>query len=133
MHAGLREAVELIPENVAELPFSERWIYAGILNDTGLMVHYFKPIQDLERAEDLYLQAFRLTDGAYMDAYFYNLQFLYGFELDDREEIWLELADIARDAIMKEDPTDSSGFSPDLVKRRAAQRDFERLSATLRR
>ena len=81
------------------------------------------------RAEALYLRAFELTGGAYQDAYFYNLQFLYGFELTGRDAKWLELARIAKDAILKEDPESPTGFSPDEFKRRAARADFDRLSA----
>ena len=127
------EAVRRIPENLESLPFKERWAYASVLNDTGLMYHYFEPLRDLERAESLYLQAFDLTRGAYQDAYFYNLQFLYGFELDGRDEKWFELAEIAKDAILREDPSSPEGFAPDEFKRRAARRDFERLAAALGR
>ena len=50
-------------------------------------------------------------------------------EVNGREEKWWRLAKIAKDAILKEDPTSPSGFSPDLMKRGAARRDFDRLSA----
>jgi hypothetical protein len=96
------------------------------------MYHYFLPLQDLERAERHYLKAFDLTGGAYMDAYYYNLQFLYGFELTDRASRWLELARVAKDAILREDAGAPSGFSPDTFKRTAARRDFERLSGHVR-
>ncbi len=128
-----REALALVPDDVEDLPFEERWVYAGVFNDTGLMLHYFVDLQDFAEAEKHYLRAFELTGGAYQDAYFYNLQFLYGFELNGRESEWLELAEIAKDAILKEDPASRTGFSPDRVKRRAALRDFQRLSSTLRR
>ena len=123
------EAVADIPpdEALAELPFAVRWVHAGVLNDAGLMLHYFEPVQDLERAEERYLRAFRITDGAYMDAYFYNLQFLYGFEMKGKERRWLRLAATARDVILKEDPESETGFAPDERKRAAAERDYERL------
>ena len=127
------EAVALIPEDVESLELAERWVYAGVLNDTALILHYFAELQDLAGAEKLYLRAFELTDGAYMDAYVYNLQFLYGFELEGREESWYDLAAVAMDAILQEDPASPTGFSPDLIKRRAARRDFERLAAALGR
>jgi tetratricopeptide (TPR) repeat protein len=127
------ESAALVPEDAADLPFAERWVYAGVLNDLGLMLHYFPETQDLERAEACYLRAFELTDGAYQDAYFYNLQFLYAFELDGREAKWWELAKVAKDAILKEDPSAPGGFSPDPMKRTAARRDFDRLSAELGR
>lgn len=125
------EAVDRIPEDVRDLPFSERWVYAGVHNDTGLMYHYFDTFQDFEVAERHYLRAFDLTDGAYQDAYFYNLQFLYGFEVEGREQQWLELARIAKDAILREDPESSTGYSPDEFKRKAARRDYERLAGHL--
>lgn len=127
------EAAALVPEDVADRPFAERWQWAGVLNDLGLMLHYFPEIQDLARAERCYLRAFELTGGAYQDAYFYNLQFLYGFELDGRDELWLSLAERAKDAILREDPSSPSGFAPDEMKRTAARRDWERLTAQLRR
>ncbi len=125
------EAVALIPADAADLSFKQRWDYAAVLNDTGLMHHYFADAQDFARAEELYLRAFDLTQGAYQDSYFYNLQFLYGFELHGKDAKWLELARIAKDAILKEDPKSETGFSPDEFKRQAARRDFERLSAAL--
>jgi cytochrome c peroxidase len=129
----MRRCVEIYEEAVAEVPpeaawteLSEdaRWVYAGVLNDAGLMRHYFAEVQDLAAAEALYLRAFRITDGAYMDAYFYNLQFLYGFELPGRERRWLRLAARAKEAILKETP---EGRVPDERKRAAAERDYERL------
>jgi cytochrome c peroxidase len=132
------EAAALVPEDADELPFKDRWIYAGVWNDLGLMLHYFPEVQDLPRAESCYLKAFDLTRGAYQDAYFYNLQVLYGLEMRGgytaaRDARWLDLAARAKDAILKEDPSSPTGFSPDLMKRAAARRDWERLSAALRR
>ena len=123
------EAVAEMPpeEEQAALPFRTRWVQAGVLNDAGLMRHYFAEVQDLDLAERLYLRSFRITEGAYMDAYFYNLQFLYGFERPGREERWLKLASVAREAILREDPEGEDGFSPDERKRAAAERDWERL------
>jgi cytochrome c peroxidase len=125
------DAVALIPADAADLSFKQRWDYAAVLNDTGLMHHYFADAQDFARAEELYLRAFELTQGSYQDSYFYNLQFLYGFELHGRDAKWLELARVAKDAILKEDPKSPTGFSPDEFKRKAARRDFERLTAAL--
>ncbi len=131
--AVYEEACALVPADVMDLPFAQRWEFAAVLNDTGLVLHYFRDVQDLARAEALYLRAFDLTGGAYQDAYFYNLQFLYGFELSGREERWYELARVAKDAILREDPARPGTFEPDAFKRTAARRDFERLSAALRR
>jgi cytochrome c peroxidase len=127
------EAVAEIPpeEGWADLPFATRWVYAGVFNDAGLVRHYFSETRDLKRAEDLYLRAFRITDGAYMDAYFYNLQFLYGFEAPGNERKWLRLAAAAKEAILREDPGAQGGFAPDERKRAAAERDYERLRDAL--
>jgi hypothetical protein len=124
------EAVERIPADAAERPFAVRWVYAGVLNDAGLMRHYFVDVRDLDRAETLYRRAFELTDGAYMDTYYYNLQYLYGFELPGREETWLRFARRAADAILREG--EDGSFGPDERKRDAARRDAETLLALLR-
>jgi hypothetical protein len=87
--------------------------------------HYFTDVRDLARAEALYHRAFELTDGAYMDTYFYNLQYLYGFELPGREETWLRLAQRARTRILAE--SGEGGFVPDERKRESAARDAEAL------
>jgi cytochrome c peroxidase len=132
--AGLYEAAvaDVPPEEAWDaLPFATRWVYAGVLNDAGLMRHYFAEVQDLDAAERLYLAAFRITDGAYMDAYFYNLQFLYGFERPGNERRWYRLAVAAKDAILREDPSAEGGFAPDERKRAAAERDAERLRDVL--
>jgi hypothetical protein len=122
-------AVALVPKDAADAPFAARWVYAGILNDAGLMRHYFVDVRDLAKAEALYLRAFELTDGAYMDTYFYNLQYLYGFELPGREETWLRLAQRARTKILAE--SKDGGFVPDERKREAAARDAEALRQKL--
>lgn len=121
-------AVSMIPEDASRRPFDERWFYAGILNDAGLMRHYFVDVRDLDRAEALYRRAFDLTDGAYMDTYFYNLQYLYGFERPGNEEEWFKRARLARDRILKET---SSGLEPDERKRESAARDAAALQALL--
>jgi len=132
----MRRCVEVYEEAVAELPddaameglpFRTRWVYAGVLNDAGVVRHYLRPVQDLDRAERYYLRAFRVTGGAYMDAYFYNLQFLYGFERSGNERRWYRLAAAAKDAVLREDPAAPGGYAPDERKRAAAARDYERL------
>jgi cytochrome c peroxidase len=136
----MRRCVEVYSDALTDLPadevllemdFARRWAYAGILNDAGIMNHYFHEVQDLDLAEDCYLRAFRITDGAYAHAYFYNLQFLYGFERPGNDERWYRLASIAREAILKEDADAEGGFSPDERKRAAAERDYERLRDVL--
>ncbi len=117
-------AVSLIPEDAATKTFDERWAYAGILNDAGLMRHYFVDVRNLARAEALYLRAFELTGGAYMDTYFYNLQYLYGFAEPGHEEAWMRLAERARTRILKEG---AGGYEADARKRESAARDAEAL------
>jgi cytochrome c peroxidase len=117
-------AVAAIPKDAADRPFEERWTYAGVLNDAGLVRHYFVDVRDLDRAEALYLRAFELTDGAYMDTYFYNLQYLYGLERPGNEEKWFRLARRASERILRET---AEGLVPDERKRDAARRDAEGL------
>ena len=121
-------AVAAIPSGAADLPFGERWSYAAIWNDAALMRHYWLDVRDLPKAEAGYLRAFELTDGAYMDTYFYNLQYLYGFELPGNEETWYRLARRASERILKESP---AGLVPDEMKREAARRDAEALAKVL--
>ena len=121
-------AVGAIPKDAADRPFEERWVYAGVLNDAGLVRHYFTDVRDLDRAEALYLRAFELTEGAYMDTYFYNLQYLYGLERPGNEERWARLARRAAGHVLKETP---QGLVPDERKREAARRDAEALERLL--
>jgi hypothetical protein len=64
-----------------------------------------------------------------MDTYFYNLQYLYGFELPGREETWLRLARRASERILRED--EDGALVPDERKRDAARRDARALLALL--
>lgn len=118
-------AVGCIPADAASHPFPRRWVWAGVLNDAALLRHYWLDVRDLARAEALYLQAFDLTDGAYVDTYHYNLQYLYGLELPGREERWEALARRAARAVLKEVP--GGGYEPDEGKREAARRDADAL------
>lgn len=123
------EAVARIPKDAASHPFDRRWVWAGVLNDAALMRHYWTDVRDLDRAEALYLRAFELTDGAYMDTYDYNLQYLYGVEKPGNEERWFRLARRASEAILAEAP--DGGYVPDADKREAARRDAEALRRLL--
>lgn len=123
--AWYEEAVALVPEDAASQPFHRRWLFAGVLNDAGLMRHYWVDVQDLPRAQAHYLRAFDLTDGAYVDTYHYNLQYLFGLERPGQEDLWLALARRAARAVLKEDG--AGGFVPDEGKREAARRDAEAL------
>lgn len=123
-------AVALVPDDAASLPFAQRWVMAGVLNDAALMRHYWLDVRDLDRAQALYLRAFDLTDGAYVDTYHYNLQYLFGIERPGQEELWLALARRAARAVLKEGP--DGAFVPDEGKREAARRDAEALERVLR-
>lgn len=123
-------AVARIPDDAASLPFAQRWVMAGVLNDAGLMRHYWRDVRDLDRAQALYLRAFDLTDGAYVDTYHYNLQYLFGIERPGQEELWLALARRASRAVLKEGP--DGAFVPDEGKREAARKDAEALERVLR-
>ncbi|MBL9087642.1 MAG: hypothetical protein JNM10_10930 [Planctomycetia bacterium] len=123
-------AVARIPDDAASLPFAQRWVMAGVLNDAGLMRHYWRDVRDLDRAQALYLRAFDLTDGAYVDTYHYNLQYLFGIERPGQEELWLALARRASRSVLKEGPDGT--FVPDEGKREAARKDAEALERVLR-
>ena len=123
------EAVATIPADAASLPFAQRWVLAGVLNDAGLMRHYWLDVRDLDRAQALYLRAFDLTDGAYVDTYHYNLQYLFGLERPGQEALWFALARRAAQAVLKEGP--DGGFVPDDGKRAAARRDADALERVL--
>jgi hypothetical protein len=123
------EAAAWVPKDAADRAFEARWVYAGVWNDLGLMRHYWTDVRDLAKAEACYRRAFDLTDGAYMDTYFYNVQYLYGFEMPGREEAWFRLARRAADRILR--PLPGGGFEPDAEKREAARRDAEALKHLL--
>ena len=123
------EAVALLPKDALDRPFDARWTYASVLNDAALMRHYWTDVRDLDRAEALYLRAFELTDGAYMDTYDYNLQYLYGIERPGSEERWFRVARKAATSILKEAP--GGGYAPDERKREAARKDADALRRLL--
>ena len=37
----------MLPDDADDLPFRDRWVWAGVLNDLGLMLHYFADTRDL--------------------------------------------------------------------------------------
>ncbi len=93
------------------------------------MRHYWVDVRDLDRAQALYLRAFDLTDGAYVDTYHYNLQYLFGLERPGQEDLWFALARRAAHAVLKEGP--DGGFVPDEGKRAAARRDADALERVI--
>jgi cytochrome c-type biogenesis protein CcmH/NrfG len=67
------EAVALIPEWQDDFrgtyPFALRYAYANVLNDTGLMYHYYPEVEDLAKAEKYYRAAQDWSQHGYWDAY----------------------------------------------------------------
>lgn len=121
------EAAALIdPKDDGSREELEAWNLAGIVNDYGLILHYFLDVQDAELAEQQYLRALRMTDHGFKDTYSPNLQRLYSTVLTDRTWTWYRLAREAQDAILLE-ARDEQGrlrLAPDERKREAARRDM---------
>lgn len=146
-HAWLRRSVAVYLEAVALIPEAddgrrevlEDWNLAGIVNDAGLMLHYFVDVADPLRAEALYLRALRMTEFSFKDTYVPNLRRLYGHVLEDREWTWMAIARKAKDAILVEatDPDGAPTLAPDEAKRALAAADElalrERIVERLRR
>lgn len=135
--AAYAEAVRLLPaSDDKDRDEAAAWNVAGVVNDLGLMLHYFADVQDLPRAEALYWRALRMTGFAFKDTYAPNLQRLYGTLMRDREWAWYLAARSARDAILLETgevdrATGNPVLAPDTAKREAASRDLEALRARL--
>jgi tetratricopeptide (TPR) repeat protein len=129
-----REAVDLIPEEEDDrLDELTAWNLAGIVNDYGLIIHYFADVQDPAGAEAAYHRALRMTDYAFKDTYAPNIRRLYGTVLTDRELTWYRIARLAKDAILREE-RDESGvliLVPDDAKQRAAAEDEARLRTAI--
>lgn len=127
------EAVALIPEAEDESrDLKESWNLAGIVNDYGLMLHYFADIQDAALAERMYLRALRMTEDSFKDTYSPNLRRLYTHVLPDRELSWYRIAVRAKDAILIEKRTEAGlELVPDARKREAAAADALRLRARI--
>jgi tetratricopeptide (TPR) repeat protein len=130
-----REAAALIPSEEDESrDATASWNLAGIVNDYGLIVHYFADVRDLAAAEAAYQRALRMTDHAFKDTYAPNLERLYGQLLPGRELAWYRAAVKARDAVLKEEPDGQGGVRlvPDEAKRAAAAEDARRLRQAIR-
>ena len=134
-HARLKRCVEVYAEAVAridpakdsELDEATAWNLAGIINDYGLIVHYFVDVQDAQLAERQYLRALAMTDYGFKDTYAPNLQRLYHYVLTDLDHAWrwYRIAREAQHTIMAEAPDGRGGVAlvPDEQKREAARRD----------
>ena len=130
-----RHAVSLVPEDLDEKTEKEIWVLAGIVNDCGLMLHYFEDVQEPYAAERLYLRALEMSDYAYMDAYHPNLRRLYAFVLPHRGWAWYRAAREARWAQKMEQrtPDGSIELVADEARREIAAEDARRLRARLAR
>ncbi len=130
------EAVAAIPES-RDRDLDERtaWSLAGVINDYGLIVHYFVDVQDPLEAERQYLRALRMTDYAFKDTYVPNLRRLYTKVLPDRDLARYRVARQVRDAVLAEVPRADGGFDlvPDEEKRAVAEKDVEEVRARLYR
>jgi len=128
-----RHAVSLVPQDLDELTEIEVWVLAGVVNDCGLMLHYFQDVQEPHAAERLYLRALEMSGYGYMDAYHPNLRRLYAFVLPERAWSWYLAAREARWAQMREQrwPNGSFALVPDEAKREIAAEDARQLRARL--
>lgn len=128
-----RRAVSLVPADVDALTDSEAWVLAGVVNDCGLMLHYFEDVQDPHAAERLYLRALEMTDYGYMDAYHPNLRRLYAFVLPKRDWAWYLAAREARWAQLREQRRPDGTFElvADEAKREIAAEDAQKLRVRL--
>ena len=134
VQALLRRCVEVYGEAEALIdpaldgtrPELEAWNLAGIVNDYGLMLHFFVDVQDAERAERAYLRALRMTDHGFKDTYL-NLRRLYTTVLTDRPWAWYLAAREARDGVLMETQDDQGApvLVPDPQKRALATKDVE--------
>jgi len=131
--ATYRRAVALVPSDLAGRPETEVWVLAGVVNDCGLMLHYFTDVQAPYEAERLYLRALEMTDYGYMDAYVPNLRRLYTYVLPDRtwafylaacEARWSQKTEARR-------PDGTLDIVPDEGRREIAARDARALRARL--
>ncbi len=111
----------------------EAWNLAGIVNDYGLILHYFIDVQDASLAEKQYLRALRMTDYGFKDTYSPNLHRLYRHVLTDRTWRWYRIAREAKDAILREarDENGRLALVADEQKREAARRDMEAARARI--
>jgi tetratricopeptide (TPR) repeat protein len=87
------------------LPVQRRYDLAGILNDTGLMFHYYPAVQDLEQAERYYVRALDVTETGHFDAFTNLLKVYLG------KDRWQDAYDLAADAA--EGLTDATGAPHD--------------------
>lgn len=130
------EAVANIdPAKDAELDERTAWNLAGIVNDYGLIIHYFVDVQDARLAERQYLRALEMTDYGFKDTYLPNLHRLYRYVLTGVDDLWrwYRVAREAQYAILAE-AADENGnlvLVPDERKRAVARRDVEVLRARI--
>ena len=81
----------LIQGREDSMPYPDRHKYAQVINDTGLMFHYYPSKKDAQKAEDYYIRALELTADGYRDAW-ENLAKLYM-----EQGRWQDAYDLSRD------------------------------------
>jgi len=123
------------PAQDSDLDELTAWNLAGIINDYGLMLHYFVDAQDAALAEQQYLRALRMTDYGFKDTYGPNLHRLYRYVLTDVDHAWrwYRIAREAQHSILAEakDERGALVLVPDERKRAAARRDMEAARARI--
>jgi tetratricopeptide (TPR) repeat protein len=104
-------ASALLPEHREDLvettPYPTRHGWAQILNDTGLMFHYYDATRDLAKAEAYYRKAMDWTQHGYWDAYGNLLKLL---KAADRWQDAYDLASACADGIKKENGEPNESF-----------------------
>ncbi len=86
----------------ASIPYAQRYEFAGVISDTGLMFQYYPSRRDLEKAEDHYIRALELTGDGFRDAW-ENLSKVY-----QEQGRWEEAYDLCRDCADRMTKADGS-------------------------
>jgi tetratricopeptide (TPR) repeat protein len=108
----------------ASVPYGRRHTYAQILNDTGLMYHYYDSIRDLAKAESYYRQAQDWSEFGYWDAYTNLMKIL---EAQQRYEDAVDYAGSCAEGLKNEDGT------PNETYRQTARGDAARMESKVRK
>jgi hypothetical protein len=73
------------------MPYKDRHQMAQLLNDTGLMFQYHKPVEDLKKAEAYYRAAMEWSQNGYWDTYGNLMKVL------EAQQRWQDAYDFALD------------------------------------
>jgi len=115
---------EFQPGYLQTVPYRDRHAYAQVLNDTGLMFHYYPPVEDLRKAEKYYRAALEWTEDGYWDAYTNLMKVL---DTAERHDEALDLALACAEGIKTESGEPQETF------RATCRGDAERLAKKLGR